>query len=127
MALVEATGVGYKAKVLAAFVWGGIVGAANSSRGEVGIVCFKVNTNVKALGRPYKTSGDIEKGEPCITFRINSPLYHPYGDYTVITLAAGDDPFGFSTWDALKEVEALSSQTAIPALNETGTKVFPSE
>jgi hypothetical protein len=125
MALVEATGVGYKAKLAAAFLVGGVIGAASSKKGEVGIVAFAINDLGPRTPEELLASGG--EFDSVTRFRINSPAYHPYGDYTVMVVGLGDDmpdASSLSPWEVFKQARGLSAATAVPAVTETGVKAF---
>jgi hypothetical protein len=123
LTLAEASG-GYAAKVVGAFALGGLLGAANSQKGEVGLVAFKVHlTHAGRETRQAAAEGALEP--PKLKFRVNSPLWHPYGNYQVFVVpdpAASSGQAGYSVSDLILAMADICKSARIPAIAAYGSK-----
>jgi len=123
LTLAEVSG-GYAAKVVGAFALGGLLGAANSEKGEVGLVAFKVRlTPAGEETHCAAAEGDWEP--PKLKFRVNSPLWHPYGDYQVFVIpdpAVGSGHPGYSASDLILAMADICGVARIPAIAAYGSK-----
>jgi len=124
-ALLDVAGYG-AAKAIAAFIIGGVAGAASSERGEVGIVLIDILDNRGLTCAQCAASDPSFDGRT--KFRINSPLWHPYGNYTVVVIAVGEDLPGaesMTTFDIMDTAWELSAELSIPVVNDYDSKRFP--